>query len=31
MAKKAAIDIAVELEMSVEKVQVNWIQQAYLS
>ena len=31
MAKKAAIDTAVELEMSVEKVQVNWIQQAYLS
>nr|WP_298892596.1 YraN family protein [uncultured Acinetobacter sp.] len=31
MAKKAVIDTAIEHEMNVENVQVNWIQQAYLS
>lgn len=31
MAKNSVIDTAIEHEMNVENVQVNWIQQAYLS
>lgn len=31
MAKNAVIDTAIDHEMNVENVQVNWIQQAYLS